>query len=63
MLPNRNLVKCIFTILLQIQSENNFLPTSKHQQSNSIITHISCSENVWKQNAILAQSSHKTVKL
>ena len=23
-------VKCIFTILLQIQHENNFLPTSKH---------------------------------
>ena len=26
-------VKCIFTILLQIQDENNFLPTSKHWQS------------------------------
>ena len=25
-------VKCIFTILLQIQHENNFLPTSKHRQ-------------------------------
>ena len=26
-------VKCIFTILLQIQHENNFLPTSKHRQA------------------------------
>ena len=26
-------VKCIFTILLQIQHENNFLPTSKHLQA------------------------------
>ena len=25
-------VKCIFTILLQIKQENNFLPTSKHLQ-------------------------------
>ena len=25
--------KCIFTILLQIQHENNFLPTSKHRQA------------------------------
>ena len=25
--------KCIFTILLQIQRENNFLPTSKHPQA------------------------------
>ena len=28
-----NFVKCIFTILLQIQHENNFLPTSKHRQA------------------------------
>ena len=26
-------VNCILTILLQIQHENNFLPTSKHQQA------------------------------
>ena len=26
-------VNCVFTILLQIQHENNFLPTSKHQQA------------------------------
>ena len=26
-------VKCIFTILLQIQHENNFLPTSEHRQA------------------------------
>ena len=25
--------KCIFTILLQIQHENHFLPTSKHRQA------------------------------
>ena len=25
-------VKCIFTLLLQIQHENNFLPTTKHRQ-------------------------------
>ena len=25
-------MKCIFTILLQIQHENNFLPTTKHRQ-------------------------------
>ena len=27
-------VKCILTILLQIQHENNFLRTSKHRQAN-----------------------------
>ena len=26
-------VKCIFMILLQIQQENNFLPTNKHRQA------------------------------
>ena len=26
-------VECIFTILLQTQHENNFLPTNKHQQA------------------------------
>ena len=28
-----DIVKCIFMILLQIQQENNFLPTSKHPQA------------------------------
>ena len=28
-----DVVKCIFTILLQIQNENNILPTSKHRQA------------------------------
>ena len=28
--------KCIFTILLQIQHENNFLPTSKHREQLQI---------------------------
>ena len=28
-----DLVKGVFTILLQIQQENNFLPTSKHPQA------------------------------
>ena len=50
-------VKCIFTILLQIQHENNFLPTSKHWQAkfrrfSGIFLYdcfISCSNSVfWK---------------
>ena len=28
-----NFVKCIFTVLLQIQHENNFVPTTKHRQA------------------------------
>ena len=28
-------VKCIFTILLQTQHENDFLPTNKHQQAKA----------------------------
>ena len=55
-----------FTILLQIQHENNFLPTSKHRQANfvaflifvcttaSFFAQISSSENVLKRDAILA---------
>ena len=53
-------VKCIFTILLQIQHENNFLPTSKHQQvkvfvctTASFIAQISSSKNASKRDAIL----------
>ena len=55
-----------FTILLQIQHENNFLPTSKHRQANfvaflifvcttaSFFAQISSYENVLKRDAILA---------
>ena len=59
--------KCIFTILLQIQHENNFLPipvdTDKAKlvaflvfvcTTASFIAQISCSENVSKREAILA---------
>ena len=57
---------CPFTILLQIQHENNFLPTSKHRQANfvaflifvcttaSFFAQISSYENVLKRDAILA---------
>ena len=57
-------VKCIFTILLQIQHENNFLPTSEHRQAKvrrflgiclyDCFTYRSNVENVWKRDAILA---------
>ena len=33
----RDFVKCIFTILLQIQHENNFLPTRNHRQKWNIL--------------------------
>ena len=59
--------KCILTILLQIQHENNFLPipvdTDKAKlvaflvfvcTTASFIAQISCSENVSKRDAILA---------
>ena len=29
----RDFVKCVFTIFLQIQQENNFPPTSKYRQA------------------------------
>ena len=58
--------KCIFTILLHIQHENNFLPipvdTDKAKlvaflvfvcTTASFIAQISCSENVSKRDAIL----------
>ena len=60
-------VKYIFTILLQTQHENNFLPTCEHQQTKvrrflgiffyvtaSFIAQTSPSENVLKRDAILA---------
>ena len=55
-----------FTILLQIQRENNFLPTSEHQKPKlvaffvfvcataSFISQISSSKNISKWDAILA---------
>ena len=55
-----------FTILLQIQHENDFLPTSENRQAKvqrfadffcttaSFIAQISSSENVSKRDAILA---------
>ena len=59
--------KCIFTILLQIQHENNFLPipvdTDKAKlvaflvfvcTTASFIAQISCTENASKRDAILA---------
>ena len=61
-----------FTILLQIQYENNFLPTSEHRQTKfvaflvfvctnaSFIIQISSSENVSKRDAING-SCRKTV--
>ena len=61
-----------FTILLQIQYENNFLPTSGHRQTKfvaflvfvrtnaSFIVQISSSENVSKRDAING-SGRKTV--
>ena len=62
-------VRDIFTILLQIQHENNFLPTGKHWQSKVrrflgiclcdffIFTQISSFEHVSKRDAILAPVS------
>ena len=59
-------VKCIFTILLQIQNENNILSTSKHRQAKvrrflvfvyttaSFFAQILSPENVSKRDAILA---------
>ena len=59
-------VKCLFAILLQIQQENYFLPTSKHRQAEvrrflgifcttaSFIVQISSSDNFSKRDAILA---------
>ena len=59
-------VKWIFTILSQIQHENNYLPTSKHRQANfvpflifvcttaSFFAQISSPQNVLKRDAILA---------
>ena len=59
-------IKCIFTIFLQIQPENNFLPTSKHRQARvrrflvficttaSFIAQILSSKYVLKWDAILA---------
>ena len=61
-----DVVKCIFTILLQIQNENNILPTSKHRQAKvrrffgivcstaSFFAQISSPENVSKPDAFLA---------
>ena len=59
--------RCIFTILLQVQHENNFLPTPVDtDEANlvafwvfvcttaSLIAQISCSENVSKRDTILA---------
>ena len=59
--------KCIFTILLQIQHENDFLPIPVDTDeaklvffllfvcaTGSCIVQISCSENVSKRDAILA---------
>ena len=59
-------VKCIFTILLQIQNENNILRTSKHRQAKvrrffgivcttaSFFNLIWSPENVSKRDAIWA---------
>ena len=61
-----------FTILLQIQNENNFLPTSEHELAKvrrflGICLHncfISSSENVSKRDAILASVAKQlTAKL
>ena len=62
--------KCVFTILLQIQQENNFLSTSKHRDkltlvaflvfvctTASFIPQISSSENLSKRDAILASAA------
>ena len=61
-------IKCIFTILLQIQHENNFLPIPVETDKAklvaflvfvctiaSFIAQISCSENVSKRDAIFLQ--------
>ena len=62
-------VKWIFTILLQIQHENNYLPTSKDRQANfvpflifacataSFFAQISSPKSVLKRDAILAPVS------
>ena len=46
--------KCIFTILLQIQHENNFLPTSKHRQAKVCRFRGIEKKNVLKRDAIMA---------
>ena len=58
----RGFFKCVFTIFLQIQQENNFPPTSKHWQGESrrflgiclYDCYIYRSKNVSKRDAIFA---------
>ena len=62
-----------FTILLQIQFENNFPPTSEHWQAKfvaflvfvcttaSFIAQISSSENISKRDAILAPVAKQSI--
>ena len=66
-------VRGIFTILLQIQHENNFLPTSNHWQPKVrrflgiclydffIFTQILSFEHVSKQDAILAPVANQSI--
>ena len=46
--------KCIFTILLQIQHENHFLPTNKHRQAKVCRFRGIEKKNVLKRDAIMA---------